>query len=368
MSPPAIIQVEQAGHTYPVLIGDLESLVWQDGRGIGVIITNPRVAKLHSSRVTKWLRANGIAPRLIEIPDGERHKTLNTARAVYDQLLAARCDRHTTIFALGGGVVNDLAGFVAATYLRGIAFVPIPTTLLAMVDASIGGKVGVDHPRGKNLIGAFKLPRAVIADPSTLNTLPEAEWRAGMAEVVKHGIIGDVELFEELEHRDWRLETCPEQSRRACPERSRRVGDWLARAIRVKVDIVTRDPFENSERLKLNLGHTFAHALEHVSRYRMRHGEAVAIGLVAAARLATRLGLCEATLAARIENLLDALGLPTRVPRGMSLVALNNAITRDKKRVGTRVRFVLPRALGDVVIVDDVPRAAVRATWEELRA
>lgn len=360
MSPPAIIQVEQAGHTYPVLIGALESLVWQDGRGVGVIITNPRVGKLHAARVTKWLRANGIPPRLIAIPDGERYKTLNTARAVYDQLLDARCDRHTTIFALGGGVVNDLAGFVAATYLRGIAFVPIPTTLLAMVDASIGGKVGVDHPRGKNLIGAFKLPRAVIADPNTLNTLPEAEWRAGMAEVVKHGIIGDVELFEELEDRDWRLETCP--------ERSRRVGEWLARAIQVKVDIVTRDPFENSERLKLNLGHTFAHALEHVSRYRMRHGEAVAIGLVAAARLATRLGLCEAALATRVENLLRSLGLPTRVPRGMPLAALNDAMTRDKKRVGTRMRFVLPRALGDVVIVDDVSRAAVRATWEELRA
>lgn len=334
-----------------MFIGNLDALTWRDGRGIGVIVTNSRVAKLHLSRVTKWLRANGITPRVIEIPDGERYKTLSTARAVYDQLLDARCDRHTTIFALGGGVVNDLAGFVAATYLRGLAFVPMPTTLLAMVDASIGGKVAVDHPRGKNLIGAFKLPRAVIADPNTLNTLPEAEWRAGMAEVVKHGIIGDVELFERLETRNWRLE----------------IRDWLARAIRVKVDIVTRDPFENGERAKLNLGHTFAHALEYVSRYRMRHGEAVAIGLVAAARLATRLGLGDVTLGARIENLLRTIGLPTRVPRAMSATALCDTMTRDKKRVGTRVRFVLPRALGDVVIVDDVPRAAVRATLEELR-
>ncbi len=351
MTTPAVIQVEQAGHIYPVFIGDLSALTWQEGSRVCAVLTNPRVGKLHLPRVLRWLRANGKTPHVIEIPDGERYKTLNTARTVYDRLLQARCDRQSPIFALGGGVVNDLAGFVAATYLRGVPFVPIPTTLLAMVDASIGGKVAVDHPRGKNLIGAFKLPRAVIADPEVLDTLPEVEWRAGMAEVVKHGIIGDAELFTQLEQGDGRA----------------RVREWLGRAIQVKVDVVTRDPFENGERMKLNLGHTFAHALEHVSRYRMRHGEAVAIGLVCAARLAARLGLCEPLLATRIENVLRARGLPTRIPRAMSSAALDDAMTRDKKRVEERLRLVLPRALGDVTIIEDVPRASVRAILEEMR-
>jgi 3-dehydroquinate synthase len=271
-------------------------------------------------------------------------------RAIYDQLIDARLDRNSIIFALGGGVVGDVAGFVAATYLRGVSFVQLPTTLLAMVDASIGGKVAVDHPRGKNLIGAFKQPRAVVADTDTLATLPDTEWRAGMAEVVKHGMIGDAGLFEKLETKS-----------------PFGIGDWLPRAIQVKVDLVSRDPFEQGERAKLNLGHTFAHAFETLSNYELRHGEAVAIGLVCAVRLAARRDLCASDLTTRVENLLRAIGLPTRVPRNFSADAILNAMASDKKRVGARLRFVLPRVLGDVVIVDDVAPEEVLAVIEANR-
>jgi 3-dehydroquinate synthetase len=227
-----------------------------------------------------------------------------------------------------------------------------------MVDASIGGKVAVDHPRGKNLIGAFKQPCAVVADPQTLESLPEEEWRAGMAEVVKHGMIGDAGLFERLEDAtrkpgvgDWRTE----------------MGDWLVRAVKVKVDIVCRDPFEQGERARLNLGHTFGHALEKLSNYQMRHGDAVAIGLVCATRLAVRLGICDKDLLLRPENLLGALGLPTHVPGEMPPDAILDAMGTDKKRVNGRLRLVLPRALGDVVVMDDSTPEQIRAIIEESR-
>lgn len=355
MNPVEQIQVTTPDGAYSIFIGDLATLPplasTESERGVCAIITNPRVGALYAERVVGALRAQNFDPRVIEIPEGEAYKTLDTVRAVYDQLIDARLDRRSVILALGGGVVGDLAGFVSATFLRGVPFVQMPTTLLAMVDASVGGKMAVDHPRGKNLIGAFKQPRAVFADITTLATLPIREWHAGMAEVVKHGIIGDVGLFERLETGNWKLE----------------VGSWIGRAIRVKVDIVTRDPFEHGERAKLNLGHTFGHAVEILSNYELHHGEAVAIGLVCAARLAERRKLYDASLAARIENLLRAIGLPTRVPHGMAVDAILAAMATDKKRVAARLRFVLPRALGDVVIVDDVTREEIVAVIEETR-
>jgi 3-dehydroquinate synthase len=315
------------------------------------IITNPRVRELHAALVVDSLRARGFEPRLIEIPDSERFKTLDSASQIYDQLIDAQLDRHSIIFALGGGVIGDLAGFAAATYLRGVSFVQMPTTLLAMVDASIGGKVAVDHPRGKNLIGAFKHPHAVIADTDALATLPEAELRSGMAEVVKHGIIEDVGLFERLEIGDWRLD----------------VRSWIARAMQVKINVVARDPLEQGERAKLNLGHTFGHAFELLSNFELQHGEAVAIGLACAARLAARRNLCDTDLATRIENLLAAIGLPTRVPREMSIEAILAAMATDKKRANARLRFILPRALGDVVVSDNVGREEIVVAIEETR-
>ncbi len=314
------------------------------------VITQPCIGQHHASRVGAALRARGIEPHLVEIPQGEKYKTLATVESVYDRLIDWQFDRDSLVLALGGGMVGDLAGFVAATFLRGVRFIQAPTTLLAMVDASIGGKVAVDHRRGKNLIGAFKQPLAVIADTETLVTLPGAEWRSGMAEVIKHAILGDVELFTLLEERpDAPVET------------------WLLKAIEVKANIVMRDPFEQNERLKLNLGHTFGHALETLSHFEMRHGDAVAIGLVCAARLAAQLDLSESSLAVRVESLLRALNLPTRVPRAMTSDEILAAMAADKKRIGSRLRFVLPRSLQDVVVVEDVAPAQIVRVLDETR-
>jgi 3-dehydroquinate synthase len=301
--------------------------------------------------VVDSLCENGFEPRVVEIPEGERFKTLGTVRSIFDQLIDARLDRRSIVFALGGGVVGDTAGFAAATFLRGVPFVQLPTTLLAMVDASIGGKVAVDHPRGKNLVGAFKQPQAVIADTGALTSLPSVEFRAGLAEVVKHAMIGDAGLFVELERGVWNTDPV----------------DWLARAMRVKVEIVSRDPFETAERATLNLGHTFAHAFGRLADFKLRHGDAVAMGLVCAARLSVQRGLSASHLAPRVAGLLRSIGLPTRVPREMSVEAILDAMATDKKRLDARLRFVLPRALGDVVIVDDVTRGEIGPVIEEMK-
>jgi 3-dehydroquinate synthetase len=220
--------------------------------------------------------------------------------------------------------------------------VQVPTSLLAMVDASVGGKTGVDLPQGKNLVGAFKQPLAVLMDTQTLSTLPSAEFRAGLAEIVKHGIIGAPRLFEQLEH-----------------EGPVSVLQLVADAVRVKIDVVQEDPFEQGRRATLNLGHTFGHALELVSEYTLRHGEAVAIGTAAAANLAVDLGRCDPQLAARITGLLDRLGLPIRAP-GYDVDAVLAAMGHDKKRAGKRLRFIIPQALGDVVMIDDPGEEYVR--------
>ncbi len=303
------------------------------------IITNPRVNALYGDRVVTSLAANHFVPNVILIPEGERSKT---PAQVYDRLINAQLDRQSPILALGGGVVGDLAGFVAATF-RGVPLIHLPTTLLAMVDASIGGKVGVDHPRGKNLAGAFKLPQAVIADTVTLKTLPDAEFRAGLSEVVKHAIIGDAGLFGWLEKRA--------ASIRSGASGALEIAD-IARAMRVKVDIVVRDLLKADVRTRLNLGHTFAHALEKVSGYEMRHGEAVSIGLVCASRLAMRIGVCDGTLLARLSALLKPFDLPIQVPRSMSSSEILNAMRTDEKPMGTRWRFVLPCELMNVRVAE----------------
>ncbi len=347
------IAVRTPDGEYPIFLGSglldlspiLTPLKGQGASSVCAIVTNPAIAALYAPRIVDSLRANGFQPHIVDIPDGEQHKTLDTVRAIYDRLIEAELDRHSIIFALGGGVVGDIAGFAAATFLRGVPFVQLPTTLLAMVDSSVGGKAGVDHARGKNLIGAFKQPLAVLADTDTLASLPEIEFRCGMAEVVKHGMIGDKELFERLERGDWKSE----------------VGNWLTRAIQVKVDIIERDPFEEGERAKLNLGHTFGHALEKASAFSLRHGEAIAMGLVCATRLSARLKLCDADLIARVETLLRTIHLPTRVPDEFSPGAIVDAMQTDKKRVNAHLRFVLPRNLGDVVIADGVEREDILA-------
>ncbi len=333
-----------------------ELLREQDLTGRVAVVTDTTVGPLHAARVLDGLAAAGLTGLTIEVPAGEAHKTLETVRSLYDAFLDANLDRGDTVLALGGGVVGDMAGFAAATYMRGLPLVQAPTTLLAMVDASIGGKVGVDLPRGKNLVGAFKQPVLTVTDLSTLDTLPIAEVRAGLAEVVKHGIIADPELFEMLEQGAFRVAEAGAEDHLPL----------VARAVAVKVTVVSEDPYEGGRRMVLNLGHTFAHALETCTGYAMRHGEAVAVGLVAATRLATDLGLSEGGLPARVENLLRQIGLPTSY-RGPTPDALGEAMATDKKRRSGRPRFVLPEDIGRVVMREDVPHERVLAVLEELR-
>ena len=287
---------------------------------------------------------------VIEIPDGEQYKTLHTASELYDRFIAAKLERRSPVLALGGGVIGDVTGFAAATYLRGVPFVQIPTTLLAMVDASIGGKVAVDHPAGKNLIGAYKFPHAVIADPEVLDSLPIEEYRVGMAEVCKHGIIGDKSLFEELLSRKG-VERLDEE--------------MLRQAIQVKIEIVERDPFEENIRAHLNLGHTFAHALETLANFRMQHGYAVATGIAIAARLSARIGWSDAATRDDIISLLQQNDLPIRATHEFAPEQILSAMGADKKIRDGRLRLILPRAIGHVEIAENVPRDQILAALQE---
>lgn len=350
------INVTYPGGRYPIYLGEngltetghrLAELGYQ---GRCAVITNSFIGRHHAEPVLKSLRESGFDPIRIDIPDGEQFKTLETVSALYGRLVEAKLDRRSPILALGGGVLGDTAGFAAATYLRGVPFVQIPTTLLAMVDSSVGGKTGVDLPQGKNLVGAFKQPELVIIDPKVLTTLPEAEFRAGLAEVVKAGIIDAPALFAALE------EGSGDRNAIVPPPYSL---EWLLyEAVNVKVRVVEADPYEQGRRAALNLGHTFGHAFERLSNFQMRHGEAIAIGTVCAAHLATRLGYCPEATTARITLLLERLGLPTQLPH-YDPEAVWTAMATDKKRQGNTLRFILPRAIGDVDIFNDVRREDV---------
>jgi 3-dehydroquinate synthase len=293
----------------------------------------------------------GTRTSLIQVPDGEQYKTLDTIRTLYDGFVDAGLDRRGVVIGLGGGVIGDMAGFAAATYLRGIAFVQIPTSLLAMVDSSVGGKVGVDLPQGKNLVGAFKQPEMVLVDTAVLDTLPDVEWRCGLAEVIKAGFLRDTSLLDlSLYQRGDNGST----------------QTFIERAIAFKVDIVQEDPYEANIRAWLNLGHTFGHALERVSNYQIRHGEAVSIGLVAAGRLSHLHGLCDESVPGKVEAILNALSMSTRY-RDYQPADIRAAMGTDKKRQSDRIRFVLLRAIGDPVLCDDVPDSEVLSVLESLR-
>lgn len=358
---PMRIPVRTPEGGYDILVGEgvladagdfVARAALDEGRpGLCAVVTHPKIGAAHGPSLASSLTLAGFTARVIEIPEGEAHKTLETVSGLYERLVEAELDRRSPLIALGGGVVGDVAGFAAATYLRGVPFVQIPTSLLAMVDASVGGKTGVDLPQGKNLVGAFKQPALVLIDPAVLSTLPSAEFRSGLAEVVKHGIIGAPKLFEALEG----------EQDAAPPDLAQLIAD----AVRVKVAVVEEDPFERGRRAVLNLGHTFGHAIEIVSGYRVRHGEGVALGLAAATRLAARKGLCDPTLVARVERLLERLELPTRLD-GLPAEQIVSAMATDKKRAGSRLRFVLPRALGDVGVIEDVAREDVLAVLKEL--
>lgn len=306
-------------------------------RGPVGVASDAHVWARYGQRALESLSGAGFRAGPVVIPPGEAQKTVETAGQLWAAFLEMGLERGSTVVALGGGVVGDLAGFAAATYLRGVPWVAVPTSLLAMVDASLGGKTGVDLPQGKNLVGAFHPPRLVLADPGVLATLPEAEVRAGLAEVVKAAIIGDPALFEAL-----------------C-----RVGDLpgrellegiVRRAMAVKIRVIEADPFERGPRAVLNLGHTVGHGVELASGFALRHGEAVAIGIVAEARLAVEQGLADAGLVEAIAGCLRGLGLPTEIPAGLDEGAVRRAISFDKKKAGGVVRFALPVRVGEVVI------------------
>lgn len=292
---------------------------------------------------------------------GEARKTLETVRCLYDQLLTAGIDRSAAVVALGGGVVGDVAGFVAATYMRGLPVVQCPTTLLAMVDAGVGGKTGVDLPQGKNLVGAFKQPAAVIADVDALRTLPPAEFAAGMAEVIKHALLTGGRLLALLEESDLQQERLFQRDNELL------LQEIILAAIQVKRDVVQRDPYERGERALLNLGHTFAHAVEQVSSFGVSHGYAVAMGLVCAARLSAALGHCPPDLQQRVEHLLRQFHLPTRLPPGLDANELLAAMGADKKKQRGRLRFILLRGVGDTFVTDAVASGAVLQIIQELQ-
>jgi 3-dehydroquinate synthase len=319
-------------------LGDLMRARGLDGRVL--VVTDQHVGPLYADKLLAGLADAGIEASLATMGVGEPAKTLATVDWLYSAALEAKLDRQSCILALGGGVVGDTAGLLAASWMRGISLVQAPTSLLAMVDASVGGKVGVNLPAGKNLVGAFHHPALVLADTSLLASLPERERIAGLAEVVKSGLIGDPGLLGLLEAQGAPAADAAE--------------DWaelVYRALSVKAALVREDPGERGRRAELNLGHTFAHALEHCSDYRISHGEAVAIGLVAAARLAEQTGIARLPQAARIERLLRSLGLPVRFI-GLEPEALIEAMSMDKKRRDGRLRFVLPIAPGEVGLVE----------------
>ncbi len=313
------------------------------------IITNATVAPLYLAPLVRALEARGVEVVPITLPDGEQHKNWETLNHIFDALLEHRCERGTTLIALGGGVVGDLAGFAAAAFLRGVPFIQVPTTLLAQVDSAVGGKTAINHPLGKNMIGAFYQPRAVIADTDTLATLPPRELAAGLAEVIKYGLIRDPALFEWLEKNMARLvkrETEP-------------LAHAIERSCALKAEIVAQDEREDGVRVLLNFGHTFGHAIEAGTGYgTWLHGEAVGAGMALAARLSQRVGLIGQEEVRRVDAILKAAGLPVRAP-DLGLARYLELMGHDKKVEGGRIRFVLLKRIGEALVSAEVPRAAL---------
>ena len=352
------LTVTLATTSYPILIdqGLLEKVEsWAPTLGdAAVLVTHPSIEDLYARPLARKL--GPVCRGCYVLPDGERHKTLADLDRLYTWLLEREVGREATLVAVGGGVVGDITGFAAATYMRGVDFVQVPTTLLAQVDASVGGKTGVNHPLGKNMIGAFWQPKAVLIDPATLRSLPERELRAGVAEVIKYGLLMDADFFAWLEdHMEEILALDP---------------DALVYAIRTscasKARIIAKDERERTgSRVLLNLGHTFAHAIETGQGYaQWIHGEAVACGLVLAADLSVRMGWLEAQAAERVRALVERAGLPARLPGDLEVESLRAHMRHDKKNEGGRRRFVLMRAIGHAEVTDQVDDHLLNATLE----
>jgi 3-dehydroquinate synthase len=320
-----------------------------------VIVGDTHTLPLYGEKVAASLRASGITVSCIAIPAGEQTKTIETICSLWSAFLNAGIERGHTVIALGGGVVGDLTGFAAATWLRGIRWISLPTTLLAMVDSGLGGKTGADLPEGKNLIGAFHPPALVLADTQTLSTLPVREFRCGLAEALKHAVIADPTLLAFLPHFTFCKDAAATASC-ACLSETEGLSQFVARAMAVKIRIIQQDPYEKGIRASLNLGHTIGHGIEKATHFAVQHGEAVAIGTVLEARLAEALGLARNRLSDQLADLFKGLGLPVTTPAGINVAEVRAAITLDKKKSGGKVRFALPADIGDVrvgVAVDD---------------
>ncbi len=326
---------------YDVIVQSVEqsgNLLNERGLQNPIIVTDETVLKFHAEKVAAALGKSGFNPNILTVPTGETYKNFETISVLWKSFLENELDRKSTVIALGGGVIGDLAGFAASTYMRGISWVVVPTTLLSMVDASIGGKTGIDLPQGKNLIGSFYPPKLVLADPRLLHTLPETELISGMAEVVKHGIISDPELFSLCARGlDWV---------------KKNLEEIVKRAMAVKIKIIEEDPYEKGLRAVLNFGHTVGHAVELVSNFSLRHGEAISIGMVAEARYAVRMGVAAKSVEEAITESLKELGLPIDIPKEMSRDEIIRAMWTDKKKNVNAVRFALPVEIGKIKLMD----------------
>jgi 3-dehydroquinate synthase len=352
---PQTLQIELGERSYPIVIGagvlDDAALVARHVAARDVlVVTNDTVGPLYSARLFAALAGKRV--HSVELPDGEQYKTLTVLERVFDALVAARMNRDACVVALGGGVIGDMAGFAAACYQRGVDFVQVPTTLLAQVDSAVGGKTGVNHPGGKNLIGAFHQPRAVLSDLGTLRTLPPRELRAGLAEVIKYGLIDDADFLAWIEASVDSLLALDVDA----------LAQAVLRSCEIKARIVAADEREHGQRALLNLGHTFGHALETAAGYgEWLHGEAVALGMLLAADLSQRLGYIDTADVTRVRELLRRAGLPTEAPAIGAARALE-LMGMDKKVLQGRIRLVLLRKLGAGIVTGDYPADALQAT------
>ncbi len=345
------LTVDLNHRSYPIHIGTnllerVELLLPALAQKRAAIVTNTTVAPLYLDALKRALDDAGVAGISIILPDGERYKNWETLNLIYDALLENRCERSTTLIALGGGVIGDISGFAAATYLRGVPFIQIPTTLLSQVDSSVGGKTGINHPLGKNMIGAFYQPKLVLADTGTLNTLPDRELKAGIAEIIKYGLIRDIAFFEWLENNMAALLARDPDA----------LGYAISRSCENKAIVVGRDERESGERALLNLGHTFGHAIENAMGYgNWLHGEAVAAGTILAARLSQKLGMLAAEDVGRITRIFEQAGLPTASPN-IGIERYIQLMELDKKVEGGKMRFIVLDEIGKASIRSDVSR------------
>ncbi len=356
------VKLDQRGYRIEINPGSLGKIGSELGQLLSetrrcLVVTNTTVAPLYLGTVKESLINSGWEPSAVELPDGEKYKTIEVWQTILDALMQAKLSRHDPVIALGGGVVGDMVGFAAACYRRGIPFVQVPTTLLAQVDSSVGGKTAINHPLGKNMIGAFYQPKLVWIDPEVLHTLPKRELAAGIAELIKYGLIRDAEFFNYLEERADQLLNLDREV----------ITKVIHTSCKHKAEVVMRDETEQGERALLNLGHTFGHAIESITKYtEYLHGEAVALGTIMAARLSCQLGQAPEDIEGRICNLYRQYGLPIEIPSFTTEQWLD-AMGHDKKNVGSRIRYILLRGIGDAFIAEDVGNEAIATLIDSFR-